>query len=107
MPQDEIRDRDRVIQIKERAGHIWFAVAGNRKYSWIGLALGLSLHTLIDGMALAASVIIDAEHHTEGGWALFGLGTFCAIFLHKPLDAMSIATQRPSKHHIRLVAHLS
>ena len=64
----------------------------NRKYGWIGLALGLSLHTLIDGMALAASVMDDAEHHAEGDWALFGLGTFCAIFLHKPLDGMSIAT---------------
>lgn len=57
--------------------------------SWLGVFLGLSLHTLIDGLALGASIQADAAHGS--GW-LFGVGTFLAILLHKPLDAISITT---------------
>jgi len=47
------------------------------------------LHTLIDGIALAASVADKSA--LDGGRQMFvGIGTFFAIFLHKPLDAMSI-----------------
>ncbi len=56
--------------------------------NWLGLAFGLSVHTLIDGIALAASVMADAEE--TGAGPLFGLGTFLAVVLHKPLDALSI-----------------
>lgn len=63
---------------------------GKHEMSWMGLALGLSIHTLIDGMALGASVA--AETTPPGSFALVGIGTFLAILLHKPLDAMSIAT---------------
>jgi zinc and cadmium transporter len=59
-------------------------------FSWMGLAFGLSLHTLIDGLALGAAVA--AENHGETGWMLAGLGTFLAVALHKPLDALSITT---------------
>lgn len=57
---------------------------------WVGIALGLSLHTLIDGVAVAASVKVDAGH--EATWHLLGLGTFLAVLLHKPLDAVSITS---------------
>ncbi len=60
------------------------------RLSWLGVALGLSLHTLIDGVALGASVMADAQHDTGIPW--LGLGTFLAILLHKPLDALSITT---------------
>ena len=59
-------------------------------FSWLGLAFGLSLHTLIDGLALGAAVA--AEAHEGHGFALFGLGTFLAVALHKPLDALSITS---------------
>lgn len=60
-------------------------------YSWVGLFAGLAVHTLIDGMALAASV--SAQQHTAApGLPLLGLGTFLAVLLHKPLDAMSITS---------------
>ncbi|MBC8870711.1 MAG: ZIP family metal transporter [Planctomycetes bacterium] len=66
-------------------------VAHQHRYSWLGLGAGLTLHTLIDGMALAASV--SAEAHDEAtGLSLLGVGTFLAVVLHKPLDAMSITT---------------
>jgi zinc and cadmium transporter len=60
------------------------------KLSWIGITVGLSLHTLLDGMALAASVHAESAHRV---WlSLFGFGTFLAILLHKPLDAVSITS---------------
>ena len=72
---------------QERAG------SGSHQFSWIGLALGLALHTIIDGLALGAAVVADS-HENEGarGLPLFGLGTFLAVVLHKPLDALSITS---------------
>ena len=55
--------------------------------SWVGLALGLAVHTLIDGVALGA--VMHADSAAAG---LMGIGVFLAILLHKPLDAMSIVT---------------
>ena len=40
--------------------------------SWLGISVGLCLHTLIDGLALGAAVEADAHH--EVLWSLFGLG---------------------------------
>lgn len=60
-----------------------------RQISWWGAAMGLSLHTLIAGMALGASVAAGSTA-TQAG--LTGLGTFLVIFLHKPFDAMVIST---------------
>ncbi|MBC7819817.1 MAG: ZIP family metal transporter [Planctomycetaceae bacterium] len=60
------------------------------KLSWVGIGFGLTVHTLIDGMALAASVR-DETSRGVPAWVA-GLATFFAIFMHKPLDAMSITT---------------
>lgn len=60
----------------------------NQPFGWVGAAIGLSLHTLADGVALAASIEADAGHLAPG--VLPGLVTFLAIALHKPLDAMTI-----------------
>jgi zinc and cadmium transporter len=68
-------------------GHVPLAPAAHR-FSWVGLALGLGLHTLIDGVALGA-VLQGEMGHAAG---LAGVGVFLAILLHKPLDAMSITT---------------
>ena len=75
-------------QVNSAAGESGALLAGHR-YSWVGLFLGLAVHTLIDGVALGASVAAEAEHGVAG---LLGLGTFLAVFLHKPLDAMSISS---------------
>ena len=58
--------------------------------TWIGVALGLGLHTLVDGAALAASVHADVHRGLPLG--MLGLGTFLVILLHKPLDALSIVS---------------
>ena len=60
------------------------------RLSWVGIALGLALHTLIDGVALGA--IMQGETATGAAAGLLGIGVFLAILLHKPLDAMSITT---------------
>jgi len=57
--------------------------------SWAGVATGLAVHTLIDGIALGAAVKADAA---SGSMIPWGLGVFFAIALHKPLDALSITT---------------
>jgi zinc and cadmium transporter len=54
---------------------------------WATAAVGLTLHGLIDGVALAAAV------HAEAGlMALAGIGAFLAVFLHKPFDSLTIGT---------------
>ena len=60
------------------------------RLSWMGILAGLSVHTLIDGIALGASVVAESSHTTY--LSLFGVGTFLAIMLHKPLDAVSITS---------------
>ena len=60
------------------------------KLSWVGITIGLSLHTLIDGLALGAA--IEADSHHDVFLSLFGFGIFLAILLHKPLDALSITS---------------
>ena len=57
--------------------------------SWMGIFVGLSVHTLLDGIALGSAV--SSESADVAGW-LPGLGVFLAILLHKPLDAVSITS---------------
>ena len=60
---------------------------GAHSLSWFGITTGMCLHSLVEGMALGASVRIGTE---QGG--LIGAGVFLAILLHKPLDALSITS---------------
>jgi zinc and cadmium transporter len=56
--------------------------------------LGLTLHTFMNGVALAGAVKFDLDNpgHPSGAWVLPGLALFLAIALHKPADALSIST---------------
>lgn len=63
--------------------------ASRGRWAWCGALAGLTLHSLADGAALAASVRADALH---GAGLFAGFATFLAILLHKPLDAGIIAT---------------
>ena len=56
--------------------------------SWVGVACGLGIHTVIEGVALGTSVL--AVERMPGGLGLASSGAFLAILLHKPLDALSI-----------------
>ena len=73
----------------EAGAHEHSHAAPAHRMSWVGLALGLGVHTLIDGVALGAAMRGELA---DGASGLVGLGVFLAIFLHKPLDAMSITT---------------
>jgi zinc and cadmium transporter len=53
--------------------------------TWSGAAFGLTIHSIIEGVALAASVY---DRHDR--LPLAGLGTFLVILLHKPFDSMTI-----------------
>jgi zinc and cadmium transporter len=54
-----------------------------------GVFFGLALHSTIDGVALAAAILIDSSSE-HAGFHLAGIGVFIAILLHKPLDAITI-----------------
>jgi zinc and cadmium transporter len=58
--------------------------------SGAGVLAGLTIHSLLDGVALAAAVAAGASG--SGNAMLLGLGTFLAVFLHKPLDSLSIVS---------------
>jgi zinc and cadmium transporter len=72
-----------------------------RRLSWVGAAAGLTLHSLIDGVALAASVQAEG-----GGSWLRGLGAFLVIVLHKPFDAMAISTLMTAGGRSKYSCHL-
>jgi zinc and cadmium transporter len=55
---------------------------------WVGVAVGLGLHTLIDGIAVGAGVAAETHAHVF----LPGLSIFLVVLLHKPLDALSITS---------------
>jgi zinc and cadmium transporter len=59
-----------------------------QQLSWVGTALGMTLHSLLDGLALAAAVATGAQGHEQ----LAGLGVALVVILHKPFDAMAVST---------------
>jgi zinc and cadmium transporter len=91
---------------EEPCGHSHsLAERSARGLTWMGVALGLSLHSIFDGLAMAAAVASDAHEH---GGAL-GLGAALAVILHKPFGALAIITlmaasgaTRKSKHLVNL-----
>jgi zinc and cadmium transporter len=62
----------------------------SHRLSWLGLFMGMAIHSLIDGVAVAASLVVAAEH--DGDLWLLGAGTFLAVLFHKPLDSLSITS---------------
>ena len=66
----------------QRGGH-------HHQMSWVGLLFGLSAHTVLDGVALGASMQADMGHGTP---QFAGLGVLLGIALHKPLDSLAITT---------------
>jgi zinc and cadmium transporter len=58
--------------------------------TWSGAAVGLTLHSIIAGIALAAAVSADA--HLPGTGRFAGFAVFLVIMLHKPFDSMTVIT---------------
>ena len=61
----------------------------HHELSWSGAAVGLTLHSVLAGVGLAASI---ENESTNGHGALPGLAVFLLIVLHKPFDSLSLAT---------------
>jgi zinc and cadmium transporter len=80
------------------------AAKSAHQLSWGGAALGLGLHSLIDGIALAASVTAESHGNTAAG--IVGLGTFSVVILHKPFDAMAIGTLMAAGGGSRTARHV-
>ncbi len=55
--------------------------------TWLSTAFGLGLHSLLDGVALAAAVAAGQSHGVS-----VGLGAALAVILHKPFDALAVTT---------------
>jgi zinc and cadmium transporter len=68
-------------------GHDHKPVQNGRGIGWMGALVGLGVHSVLEGVALGASVVVSSH-----GSSLAGLATFLVIILHKPFDAMTLAT---------------
>ncbi len=58
------------------------------RLGWFGLAFGLGVHSLTEGLALGAAMRMPGAADE----ALAGFGVFLAIALHKPMDSLSLAS---------------
>ena len=73
----------------EPCGHAHsLAERSARGLNWMGVAFGLSLHSIFDGLAMAAAVASTGD----GRGAALGLGAALAVILHKPFGALAITT---------------
>jgi zinc and cadmium transporter len=72
--------------------------------SWGPAAIGLGVHSLIGGVALASAVA--AKNGGEAGIGLAGWGVFIATVVHKPADALTIVSLMLRAGVPRAVAHL-
>jgi zinc and cadmium transporter len=61
------------------------APAAGTALTWSGAAMGLTLHSILDGVALAAAV-------ESGHGIIAGLAVFFVILLHKPFDSLTLVT---------------
>lgn len=77
------------------------------KMSWTGAAIGMTLHSMIGGVALASAVAAETKgiggHETT---ALAGLAVFLVIVTHKPLDALTVITLTASSGFAKSTRHL-
>ncbi len=73
-----------------------------KQLTWVGTALGLTLHSLLDGLALAAAVTAGMQGHAR----LAGLGVALVVILHKPFDAMAVSTLMTASGSSRFSRHL-
>lgn len=81
--------------------HSHGSIAAAPPLSWAGVAFGLSIHSVLDGLALAAAVLSVEQGHG----AALGLGTAAAVILHKPFGAMAITTLIRASHLSRRWLH--
>jgi zinc and cadmium transporter len=60
------------------------------RLTWGAALMGLALHSLLDGVALAVSVLAETDEGAVESGA--GLVVFLVIVLHKPFDSLTLGT---------------
>jgi len=89
--------------VHDHSDHTHDHSASPHALRWSGAAIGLTLHSLLDGVALAASVSVA---HDDRAGPVAGLGTFLVVLLHKPFDSLTLGTlmaagrQSAARRHI-------
>src|ERR1700677_4362800 len=73
-----------------------------QQLSWVGTALGMTLHSLLDGLALAAAVEAGSHNHAK----LAGLGVALVVILQKPFDAMAVSALMTASGSSRFSRHV-
>lgn len=100
---DDAAEHDHFSHANHEHCHHSLAGQSASRLSWVGAAAGMTLHSLLDGLALAASV--HADSHGSDGIAK-GMGAFLVILLHKPFDAMAISTLMSAGGKSKYTCHL-
>jgi len=77
------------------------AERSSSQLSWVATTIGMTIHSVLGGVALAAAVRTDGGNW--GGW--LGMATALAVILHKPFDAMAITTLMTSNGCSRRARH--
>ncbi len=70
------------------ARHVEAPAHSSRALRWGSAAVGLGVHSLVGGVALASAV--KADYEVGRGLLGAGLGVFVATLVHKPADALTI-----------------
>lgn len=74
--------------------------SSSHRMTWSGAAVGLSLHSLMAGVALGAAMEVTSD-------VVFpGLAVFLVIFLHKPFDSLTLSTLMSIGEWSRTARHL-
>ncbi|MAX27543.1 MAG: iron permease [Phycisphaeraceae bacterium] len=76
----------------------------DHKLSWGGAALGMTLHSIIGGVALASAML--AEKHVSPAAAWPGVAAFAVIVLHKPFDALTVITLTRLSSMSKFASHM-
>jgi zinc and cadmium transporter len=77
-----------------------------RALSWVGAAIGMSVHSILGGIALASATLAASHDELGHAAALPGLAVFLVTILHKPLDAVTVITLTASAGYSKKTRHL-
>ncbi|WP_152051284.1 ZIP family metal transporter [Tautonia marina] len=72
--------------------------------NWAAAVIGLAVHSLIGGVALASAVVADFE--TKGAFGAASWGVLLATIVHKPADALTVISLMLRARTTPAMAHL-
>ena len=74
-------------EVRDHGEHLHHR-SGAQSLKWLGISMGMGLHTLTEGAALGASTRSVSQADVAGETVSFAM--FAAILFHKPLDTFSV-----------------